>query len=81
MADLIDFGQNDAPAALAAAPAKKDSKDISGMLQATGREQEGPLIDFTGDMKKDLPPIKENPAGLKKGDTAESNDDFFDAEG
>ncbi|KAI0383762.1 hypothetical protein F5Y04DRAFT_249641 [Hypomontagnella monticulosa] len=81
MADLIDFGQNDASAASAAAPAKKDSKDISAMLQATGHEQEGSLIDFTSDMKKDLPPIKENPAGLKRGDTAESNDDFFDAEG
>ncbi|KAI1376285.1 hypothetical protein F4677DRAFT_445543 [Hypoxylon crocopeplum] len=77
-ADLIDFGQNETPAPAPAPirPSKRDSKDISGMLRSTGRDAEGPLIDFTGDMKKDLPP-----AQLKKSDTAESHDDFFDAEG
>ncbi|KAI1394251.1 Oxysterol-binding protein [Hypoxylon trugodes] len=74
-ADLIDFGQNDA--APAPVPAKRDSKDISGMLQSTGRAPEGPLIDFTGDLKNDLPQEKT----LKRGDTAGSNDDFFDALG
>lgn len=81
--DLIDFGQNDEqPAAAAPAPAaapssRSGSKDISSMLKSTSREPEGPLIDFTGDMKKDLPAAP----GMKRGDTAESNDDFFDAQG
>ncbi|KAI0008797.1 Oxysterol-binding protein [Xylariaceae sp. FL0662B] len=57
--DLIDFGQNDVPAPKADTPrSPTGSKDISGLLQSTGHPPEGPLIDFTGDMKKDLPPAK-----------------------
>ncbi|KAI0146905.1 Oxysterol-binding protein [Xylariaceae sp. FL1272] len=74
-ADLIDFGESNAPPPQAAPPAvqSRDSQDIPTMLGKTGQKTEGPLIDFTGDMKKDLP-------GMKRSDTAESNDDFFDAE-
>ncbi|KAI0175978.1 hypothetical protein GGR52DRAFT_538913 [Hypoxylon sp. FL1284] len=80
--DLIDIGQSEQPAVAPAAPAaapspqRTGSKDIAGMLQSTGCEPEGPLIDFGNDMKKNLPP-----PGLKRGDTAESNDNFFDAQG
>ncbi|KAI0102341.1 Oxysterol-binding protein [Hypoxylon sp. NC0597] len=78
--DLIDFGQNDAPAQ--SSKKENDGNEISAMLKSTSREPEGPLIDFTGDMKKDLPAQSQNQApGLKKQDTAESNDNFFDAEG
>ncbi|KAI1402374.1 Oxysterol-binding protein [Hypoxylon fuscum] len=96
-ADLIDFGQNDTPASptttakdAAPPPAKRDSKDIAAMLKATGREPEGggSLIDFAGDLKKDLPAAaaasQGKEKGLKRDDTKESsgsNDDFFDALG
>ena len=53
--DLIDFGGDDS----AAATPKRDSSDIAGMLRDTGKDKnadgDGPLIDFTGDIKKELP--------------------------
>ncbi|ORY66148.1 uncharacterized protein BCR38DRAFT_173840 [Pseudomassariella vexata] len=83
--DLIDFCQDTAPppppvpaenSMVAVQAEKRDSKhssEIHNMLRSTGKAPEGPLIDFTGDMKKDLPN-----AGLKRSETAESNDAFFD---
>ncbi|KAI1333140.1 Oxysterol-binding protein [Xylariaceae sp. FL0255] len=72
--DLIDFGQSDAAPATPA----KSSSEISAMLNATGQKANGgPLLDFTTDMKNDLPSTN---AGLKRADTAESNNEFFDAE-
>lgn len=47
---LIDFGNDDAPT-----PAAKSPDEIERMLTATGKPAEGPLIDFTQDLKKDLP--------------------------
>lgn len=86
--DLIDFGQDDAPApvpaenpAVAAQAAKKDnmhSSEIRHMLEDTGKPApDGPLIDFAKDLKKDLPPAK---ADLKRSETGDSNDVFFDVE-
>lgn len=43
-ADLIDFSE----------PVKKKS-EIESMLSSTGKPAEGPLIDFTTEMKQDLP--------------------------
>ncbi|KAI3323466.1 Oxysterol-binding protein [Xylariaceae sp. AK1471] len=84
--DLIDFGQNDASApAQAERPTKIEkhpSSDIPNLLESTGQKVDGPLLDFTGDLKRDLPSEKATvPAGMKRTDTEESNDDFFDAEG
>ncbi|KAI8224665.1 Oxysterol-binding protein-like protein OBPa [Colletotrichum sp. SAR 10_96] len=78
--DLIDFG-DDSSTPTAPAPAvqpptgahatRSDSKDIQGMLNKTGHQAgEGPLMDFTSDMKKAVPP-------LKRADTSE--DSFHDA--
>ncbi|KAI1813301.1 Oxysterol-binding protein [Poronia punctata] len=85
--DLIDFGQHDdpapAPAPAPAKPERKPSTDISELLQTTGKKADGPLLDFTHDLHKDLPSDKANASSdLKRTDTAEShdNDDFFDAE-
>ncbi|KAF9879885.1 oxysterol-binding protein [Colletotrichum karsti] len=84
--DLIDFGDDTTtsktptasapaiqppPPAVAAHETRSDSKDIQGMLNKTGTQAgEGPLIDFTADMKKAVPP-------LKRADTSE--DSFHDA--
>ncbi|KAI1499193.1 Oxysterol-binding protein [Biscogniauxia marginata] len=58
--DLIDFGQINEP--VPASPSNGDhSNNVSKMLESTGRKLDGPLIDFTGDLKKDLP----LPAGAK----------------
>ncbi|GAP91647.1 putative oxysterol-binding protein [Rosellinia necatrix] len=79
--DLIDFGQNDDPASAAKAK-KRASSDIPNLLKSTGQKVEGPLLDFTGDMKKNLPPEKTaSPRGMKRADTDDSNDVFFDTEG
>lgn len=43
-ADLIDFSE----------PVKKKS-EIENMLSSTGKPADGPLIDFTTEMKQDLP--------------------------
>ncbi|KAK0389590.1 hypothetical protein NLU13_3165 [Sarocladium strictum] len=64
--DLVDFGQNDAPAETTAtepkhAPADKGHDEISKMLNSTGKPAEGPLLDFTQDLKNDLPSGKAQP--------------------
>lgn len=65
--DLIDFGQEDQPAATEPAAAKpaaskpvdaepaKTADEIEKMLSSTGKPAEGPLIDFAQDLKKGLP--------------------------
>ncbi|KAF6808091.1 oxysterol binding protein [Colletotrichum sojae] len=76
--DLIDFASTTTATAPAVQPptgspheARSDFKDIQGMLNRTGTQAgEGPLIDFTADMKKSVPP-------LKRADT--SQDSFHDA--
>ena len=91
--DLIDFGQNDndnhtpAPAPVQTGPpstktARHPSSDIINMLEATGQKADGPLLDFSGDLKENLPSAKTNnaPSSMKRADTEESNDAFFDAE-
>lgn len=87
--DLIDFGEDDSTAA---APPKRDSSDITGMLRDTGKDKNadggGPLIDFTGDIKKELPTDQGGGGGnknkvpsLKKSGTESSGGDaFFDAQ-
>ena len=77
--DLIDFGQDDPPAAPARrAPldqAHNSTAEIQGLLAATGvPAKEGALIDFHEDLKKELPR-----AAIKRSDTEESNDNFLDA--
>lgn len=49
---LIDFGGDDTPPAQT--PVKKPDI-IEDLLSSTGKPAEGPLIDFTQEMKKDLP--------------------------
>jgi oxysterol-binding protein-related protein 8 len=78
--DLIDFGQNEAPAsqepAAQATKAPAEKNDVEGMLKATGKEAaDGPLIDFHEDMKKNIPVLKRS--------TTEGSDEieFHDAEG
>ncbi|KAI0428978.1 Oxysterol-binding protein [Xylaria sp. FL1042] len=83
--DLIDFGQSDEPIPVKTEPLAKTgrfpSSDISNLLEATGQKADGPLIDFTGDLKENLPTEKAKvPQGVKRSETEESNDDFFDAE-
>lgn len=57
--DLIDFGQNESPTATVTPPqSNRNSKDIPSMLQATGRQPDGPLIDFAGDVKNNSPNSK-----------------------
>ncbi|KAH7368979.1 oxysterol-binding protein [Plectosphaerella cucumerina] len=61
-------------AASAASPEmeRSDSKDIQGMLSRTGTQApDGPLMDFTGDLKKAVPE-------LKRQDTS-GDDSFHDA--
>lgn len=50
--DLIDFGQNEEPAE--DKPARRPS-EIEQMLSSTGKPADGPLLNFTEDVKKDLP--------------------------
>lgn len=93
--DLIDFGPSEDPApAVAPVPAEnpavaaaaqnhagKSSTEIRQLLSSTGQKApEGPLIDFTTDMKHDLPKTQPAQAPLKRSETEESNDAFFDAE-
>jgi oxysterol-binding protein-related protein 8 len=78
--DLIDFGQDDTPAAppepvehqLKDQPKVESTGEISGMLKSTGKTSEGPLIDFHEDLKKNVPDIR-------RSDTTGSNDVFVDA--
>ena len=57
--NLINFDDTPAPIKTENPPATeqtpKDS-EIQGMLSSTGKPANGPLLDFTADMKKDLPP-------------------------
>lgn len=46
--------------------------EISGLLKATGKPYEGPLIDFHHDLKRNIPDVH-------RSDTAGSNDVFVDA--
>lgn len=46
--------------------------EISGLLKATGKPYEGPLIDFHHDLKKNVP-------NVHRSDTTGSNDVFVDA--
>ncbi|KAI1486952.1 Oxysterol-binding protein [Biscogniauxia mediterranea] len=52
--DLIDFGQTHEPTP-SSPTSSKHTNDINAMLESTGRKPDGPLIDFTSDLKKDLP--------------------------
>ncbi|KAI5867071.1 Oxysterol-binding protein [Durotheca rogersii] len=84
--DLIDFGQNEDTVAGAEPQAKSNgnaSTDTSSALQPTSHGQESnSLIDFTSDMKKSLPPTQLRPSPeIRRGETAESRERFFDAEG
>ncbi|KAK4251251.1 hypothetical protein C7999DRAFT_37860 [Corynascus novoguineensis] len=64
--NLIDFG-DDEPAA---------QKPPQSQQQVTGNgTQDGPLLDFHQDMKKDLP------GSVKRAESTESDDEFVDAQG
>lgn len=88
--DLIDFGQNDAsPAApvlaentAAKASTSQNSTEIQDLLATTGHEAAGgPLLDFTKDMKHDLPQTQPSTQPqLSRSETEDSNDVFFDVE-
>lgn len=65
--DLVDFGQNDeaskpAPAKTQEEAPSKASDEIADMLSSTGKPAQGPLLDFTQDMKKGLPSGKPQPS-------------------
>jgi hypothetical protein len=57
--DLVDFGQNEVPVTKPAdTPVESPQRtpdEIEKLLSKTGKPAEGPLIDFTQDLKKDLP--------------------------
>lgn len=85
-ADLIDFGQDDDKVPEPAPTVIKGSQDITAMLQATGTDAtnaDSPLIDFTSDMKQDLPKSEAQgqnaPPDMKRSGTENSNDAFFDS--
>ncbi|KAI0970463.1 Oxysterol-binding protein [Xylaria arbuscula] len=83
--DLIDFGQSNEPTSIKPEPpakiVKHPSSDISNLLESTGKKADGPLIDFTGDLKETLPADQSKTSStVKRSDTEESNDAFFDAE-
>lgn len=65
--DLIDFGQNDGPAAQPE-PVVKDTPaktpdEIEKMLASTGKKADGgPLLDFGEEMKKTLPAEDKKPS-------------------
>lgn len=66
--DLIDFGNNDAPAepsqphrpAAVVNPAVESTGEISGLLKATGKPADGPLLNFTQDLKTSIPEIRQS---------------------
>jgi hypothetical protein len=85
--DLIDFGQNETQPPASKQPESKPEErpaidvhhkstaEIQSLLSQTGSPAPGgPLIDFHQDLKTSLP------AGIKRTDTAESNDEFVDAQ-
>jgi len=90
--DLVDFGQNENqvpqhgnnPVHLQGAQTQngtQQAKEIEWVLQSTGTPQQGSLIDFHDDLKKDLPAVS-NHGTLKRHDTDTSEqDEFVDAEG
>lgn len=51
--DLIDFGQSDEPAKTTI---EKRPSEIESLLSETGKPAQGPLLDFTHDLKGKLPP-------------------------
>lgn len=53
---LIDFGG----AEPAAPPKQQQPDEVESMLQQTGKPAEGALLDFTEDMRKDLPKDNNN---------------------
>lgn len=65
--DLIDFGASDEPAKSIPAAEKKatetehEPSEIEKMLNSTSKPAQGPLLDFTSDLKKDLPSGKAQP--------------------
>ncbi|KAH6648313.1 Oxysterol-binding protein [Truncatella angustata] len=74
----------EAPAVAAAAQnhPSQDSTEIRQMLSSTGHPTTGgPLIDFTGDVKNALPTTTQptQPSHLRRTETEDSNDAFFDA--
>jgi hypothetical protein len=57
--NLINFDDTPAPVKTEQpAPVQETPKEseIQGMLNSTGKPANGPLLGFTNDMKKDLPP-------------------------
>lgn len=57
--DLIDFGQDDAPAPPVQPHDAKPTQsqgEIAQLLSSTGKPANGPLLDFQDDLRKDLPP-------------------------
>lgn len=73
--DLIDCGTtHDGPAETSQAtrpaatvnPTVESTGEISGLLKATGKPANGPLLDFSQDMKKDIPEIRE--PGVESGE-------------
>lgn len=69
-----------AVAAMAENSDSKHSSTIRHMLEGTGQQKpEGPLMDFTTEMKKELPKDGK-PTDLKRSETEESHDEFFDVE-
>lgn len=50
----------------------ESSGEISGLLKATGKPSEGPLLDFHEDLKKEIPVVR-------RSDTTGSNEVFTDA--
>lgn len=55
--DPVDVAQNGGTAAPLATepPAAKSPDEIENILASTGKPADGPLIDFSQDMKRDLP--------------------------
>lgn len=65
--DLVDLSQSHEPSSISETlenpvvdtttekSGSKHSNNIQELLEVTGQKSEGPLIDFTGDMKKELP--------------------------
>ncbi|KAJ4140993.1 Oxysterol-binding protein OBPa [Fusarium equiseti] len=57
--NLINFDDTPAPVKTENPPKAEqtpEDSEIRGMLSSTGKPANGPLLDFTTDMKKDLPP-------------------------
>lgn len=54
--NLIDFGEVSVQhPVVPAVPQLTPNHEIASLLNSTGKPAEGPLIDFTDDLKKDLP--------------------------